>query len=143
MNKQSSAYKKAKRMADEKFGEKTSAYKSMYIVRMYKKHGGRFSKPKDKNRGLTRWNREKWIRINPKTGKPLRRSGKLVSCGRSKKEFNNNERKGLCRPYKRITKKTPRTAKQLGKKEMKRRSRIKSKNPDKYVRSKKRRSRRN
>ena len=135
MNKQSSAYKKSKRMADQKFGEKTSAYKSMYIVRMYKKYGGKFSKSRDANRGLTRWNREKWIRINPNTGSPLRRNGKLVSCGRSQTEMKNNERKGLCRPYKRISKNTPKTAKQLGKTEMKRRSRIKTKYPNKYVSS--------
>ena len=38
MNKESQAYIKAKKNADTKFKEKTSAYKSMYIVKQYKKY---------------------------------------------------------------------------------------------------------
>ena len=53
MNKNSQAYKKAKRDADKKFKEKTSAYKSMYIVKQYKKYNGKFMSEKDSKNGLT------------------------------------------------------------------------------------------
>ena len=42
MDKSSKAYKKAKKIADEVFSTKTSAYKSAYIVRKYKQYGGLF-----------------------------------------------------------------------------------------------------
>ena len=133
MNKESQAYIKAKRDADKKFKEKTSAYKSMYIVSQYKKYNGKFLSSKEKKKGLTRWLNEKWIRVDPKTGKPMRKNGKLVDCGRSKSEKNNKIKKGMCRPYKRITKDTPKTVKELGKKEIKRRLKKKKKYPDKKL----------
>ena len=133
MNKKSQAYIKAKRDADKKFKEKTSAYKSMYIVKQYKKYNGKFLSSKEVKNGLIRWLNEKWIRVDPKTGKPMRKNGKLVDCGRSKKEVDKKVKKGMCRPYKRITKDTPKTVKELGKKEVKRRLKLKSKNPDKKL----------
>ena len=133
MNKKSLAYIKAKRNADKKFKEKTSAYKSMYIVKQYKKYNGKFLSTKEVKNGLIRWLNEKWIRVDPKTGKPMRKNGKLVDCGRSKTEVNKKIKKGMCRPYKRITKDTPKTVKELGKKEIKRRLKLKSKNPDKKL----------
>jgi hypothetical protein len=42
----SKLYAKAKRSADLKFGKKTSAYKSAYLVRQYKNMGGTYSGPK-------------------------------------------------------------------------------------------------
>lgn len=51
-------YAKAKAVADEKY-EKPSAYKSGYIVRLYKSMGGTYTddgKPKN----LRRWYKEKW-----------------------------------------------------------------------------------
>ena len=50
---------------------------------------------------------EKWIRVDPKTSKPMKKNGKLVDCGRSKTEVNKKIKKGMCRPYKKITKDTP------------------------------------
>jgi hypothetical protein len=133
MNKESQAYIKAKRDADKKFKEKTSAYKSMYIVKQYKKYNGKFLSSKENKKGLTRWLNEKWIRVDPKTGKPMKKNGKLVDCGRSKTEVNKKIKKGMCRPYKKITKDTPKTVKELGKKEVKRRLTLKMKNPDKKL----------
>ena len=104
MNKESKAYIKAKKNANKKFKEKTSAYKSMYIVKQYKKYNGKFLSTKDHKKGLTRWLNEKWIRVDHKTGKPMKKNGKLLECGRSKSEVNKKVKKGLCRPYKRVTK---------------------------------------
>ena len=82
MDKSSTAYKKAKAKADAKFSTKTGAYKSMYIVKEYKKAGGKFSGAKPTKTGLSRWNKEKWTR---KDGKP---------CGRSKTEIKKGVKKG-------------------------------------------------
>lgn len=132
MDKSSPEYKKAKREADKKFKEKTSAYKSLWIVKRYKELGGRYRKAQSKGR-LKRWVREKWVRIDPKTGRPMRRNGRLVPCGRSEKEKISGSKKGLCRPYKRMSKGTPKTAKQLGSREMRTRARLKRKHPDKVI----------
>ena len=59
MNKESQAYIKAKKNADTRFKEKTSAYKSMYIVKQYKKYNGNFFSNKKNKKGLTRWLNEK------------------------------------------------------------------------------------
>ena len=178
MDKNSYAYKKAKKLADEKFNENSSAYKSMYIVKMYKKFGGIFSnkKPKNKNQGLKRWIREEWVRINPNTGKPMLKvikkkikkyvttnssrnsikkniNGKKINvkinsngkpikktyiveikkrvpCGRNK---NEKAKKGLCRPYKKISSNTPKTVREFKPNELKNRAKRKMKNPDKYI----------
>jgi hypothetical protein len=136
MDKDSKIYKKVKAEADRKFKEKTSAYKSLYIVRRYKELGGKYdskSKPKKTGSNLRRWLKEKWVRISPKTGKPMRRNGKLVPCGRSEKEQKTGIKKGLCRPYKRISKNTPKTAEQIGTKEMKKRVSLKKRFPNKVI----------
>ena len=133
MDKSSSAYKKAKREADKKFKEKTSAYKSMYITKKYKEYKGTFTGKKNTKKGLTRWIDEKWIRIDPKTGKPMKLKGKLADCGRSKNEYNKKAPKGLCRPYKKITKQTPKTSSELSKTELKKRAQLKKKYPHKII----------
>ena len=137
MDKESSEYKKAKKMADKKFDEKTSAYKSMYIVKMYKELGGKFKTKRNSSKGLKRWLKEEWVRINPKTGEPILKNSKRLSCGRNSKEKKNLIEKGLCRPYKKISSKTPKTVKELTKKELKKRASSKKKNPDKRISSKK------
>ena len=85
-------YAKVKSEADEKFLAKTSAYKSAWIVREYKKRGGTFKKTKQ---GLTRWFQEKWTDVN-RPGQP---------CGRSKASLS--DKYPLCRPTIRVTKQTP------------------------------------
>ena len=133
MNKKSKIYKQVKKEADKKFKSKTGIYKSAWIVREYKKKGGIFNKPKPKKTGLKRWFKEKWIRINSKTGKPLIKNNKKVSCGRSKNEMKKNVKKGYCRPYIKVSKKTPKTVKELGKKVLKKRSLLKKKYPNKNI----------
>ena len=72
-------YNKAKKTADDIY-KKPSAYKSGYIVKLYKKLGGRYQDD-NKSKNLKRWFNEKWqdvggesypvyrptIRINKKT----------------------------------------------------------------------------
>ena len=128
MDKSSNAYKTAKRKADAKFKEKTSAYKSMYITREYKKAGGKFSGTKPKSKGLSRWTKEKWTGAD---GKP---------CGRSASEKAKGVKKRLCRPSKKVSDKTPKTRAELGKSEMSRRAKAKAKNPNKTIRPKKKKA---
>lgn len=129
MDKESSIYKKVKKEADNKFSSKTGIYKSAWIVKEYKKRGGIFKtkKPTTKQDGLLRWFEEKWVRISS-DGKPTNKP-----CGRSEEEMDNNVKKGLCRPLNRITKNTPKTAKELGPKVLKQRYKKKKKNPNKTI----------
>lgn len=117
-------YKKVKRRADAKFEAKTSAYKSSWIVREYKRLGGKFSGKKTSSSGLKRWYREKWVDLN----RPIRNSeGKIVgykSCGRSKSD--KMDKYPLCRPSKRVNKMTPRTYKSISKKSIQRAKKQKS-----------------
>ena len=60
-------YDKIKKQAD-KIYEKPSAYKSMYIQKIYKSMNGEYiddNQPKK----LKQWMNEKWININPLLGK--------------------------------------------------------------------------
>jgi hypothetical protein len=121
-----SLYKKVKKMADKKFSSKTGIYKSSWIVKEYKRLGGRYSgkKPNVKSPGLKRWYKEKWIDLN----RPIRNSkGKIVGyrpCGRPNLKSKNKY--PLCRPSKRITFKTPRTYKQISDKSITKAKREKS-----------------
>ena len=58
-------YNKAKKIADETY-EKPSAYKSGYIVKLYKKLGGRYQDD-DKSKNLERWFDEKWQDVGGKS----------------------------------------------------------------------------
>lgn len=117
-------YDKVKRRADRKFEAKTSVYKSSWIVKEYKRLGGRYRGKRSKSSGLKRWYREKWIDLN----RPIKNSeGKIVgykSCGRiSSKSY---EKYPLCRPSKRVNKMTPRTYKSISKKSIKKAKKQKS-----------------
>jgi hypothetical protein len=112
--KDKSLYERVKRMADKRFSSKTGIYKSSWIVKEYKKLGGKYfgKKPSNKSAGLKRWYKEKWIDLN----RPIKNSkGKTIgykSCGRP------SAKKGkypLCRPSRRVTRATPKTYKQLSK----------------------------
>ena len=94
-------YKKAKQKAIKKFGTKSSAYRSMFIVSEYKKMGGKYSGQKPKEKGLSRWIEEEWIQVVP-----FLESGKKILCGAGAD-------KKSCRPNKRISEKTPITIKEL------------------------------
>ena len=109
-----SLYKQAKREADKKFDEKTSAYKSMWIVKRYKELGGEYSttskagatKATKKDTGETsRWLKEKWIQVIPFITK-----NQEIVCGSDVRTTK------ACRPLKKVDKKTPLTVKEIVKK---------------------------
>jgi hypothetical protein len=109
-----SLYKRVKQMADSRFKSKTGIYKSSWIVKEYKRLGGKYSgkKPSVKSPGLKRWYKEKWVDLN----RPIENSkGKTIgykSCGRSSA---NKGKYPLCRPSRKVTRGTPKTYKQLSK----------------------------
>ena len=131
MDKNSDAYKKAKEMANDTYGEKSSIYRSTYIVKMYKELGGviKDSLLKKKDYGLNRWFAEDWIQVSPFLEK-----GKKIECGGKRQ----SDRIGKsCRPLYRITKDTPITIKELekihSKKDLIRVAKIKDKSPNKRI----------
>jgi hypothetical protein len=98
MDKNSTAYKKAKRDADAKY-EKHSAYKSMYISKRYKELGGKYKDNTKKDTKLSTWRKERWVVVET-----YLKEGKKIACG-SEKAPNVHS----CRPTKRINKDTPTT----------------------------------
>jgi hypothetical protein len=109
-------YDKIKKKADDKFDSKTGIYRSSWIVKEYKRLGGKYSgkRPSIKSPGLRRWYKEKWVDLN----RPIKNSnGKVIgykSCGRTSVK-RSKEKYPLCRPSKRVSFKTPKTYKQLKK----------------------------
>jgi len=77
---------------------KHSAYRSGLIVKAYKKAGGKYSGQKSKGK-LGRWFKEKWR--NQRGGVGYKKKGDVY------------------RPTRRVSKKTPKTFKELGKKRIK------------------------
>jgi hypothetical protein len=92
-------YEKSKRMATEKFTSPTGAYRSMWIVRQYKKMGGTYTRRKNSSK-LERWRKEMWVDLNQQNGK-----GGYERCGHKNTQ---NNKYPLCRPSKTISKDTPR-----------------------------------
>lgn len=86
-------YKKARAKYENM---KHSAYKSNLVVKEYKRLGGKYGGIKPKKTGLVRWNAEKWRNQRGQVG--YKKKGDVY------------------RPTKRITKKTPKTFKEIGKK---------------------------
>ena len=118
-----SLYKKAKKIADETY-KKNSAYKNMFLVKTYKDLGGEYSGRKT-DKGVARWNKEKWIQVVPFIEK-----GEKIACG-----FGGGG-KG-CRPSKRIDKDTPTTIQELikkhGKQALLKTAKVKKKDMNKRV----------
>lgn len=88
-------YREALAQADESYSEH-SAYKSMFVVRMYKKLGGEYAKPTKKNprkNKLDTWLDEEWIQITP-----YLEDKEKIPCGRT--EFKEPN---ACRPLKNIS----------------------------------------
>ena len=77
---------------------KPSAYRSGLLVQEYKKRGGLYEGKEDKNKGLNRWFKEKWLNQRGEIGY----------------KFKND----IYRPTVRITKETPTTIEELKKKEI-------------------------
>ena len=121
-------YEKVKSITRKNFKSYPSIYANSWLVKEYKKRGGRYS-GSSKNRGLDRWFKENWIDVC--------KLPKLVKCGRSTANTKDWKSKyPYCRPYKRISKETPKTVKEISKTELKRRCSQKRKNPLTKIRSK-------
>ncbi len=122
-------YEKVKKEAMKKFRSWPSAYGSGWLVAEYKRRGGTYkgSKPR-KTTGIARWfELEKWINVCELP--------KIVPCGRpgglSKSQYWRKF--PYCRPLYRATSKTPRTAKEISKAELKRRCSLKRKTPKRIL----------
>lgn len=117
-------YAKVKKEAKKKFVKYPSIYANSWIVNEYKKRGGVYVGSKPKSTGLKRWYKEKWVDLN----RPIKKNGKIVgykSCGR--KSVNSKEKYPLCRPTYVITKKSPKTYKELSKRSISKAKKQKSK----------------
>ncbi len=120
-------YEKVKRQAKKKFKAWPSAYASGWVVKEYKRRGGKYRGKKDTDTGLARWFREEWINVC--------KLPKKVPCGRPKIKLGEWKKKyPYCRPYKRITRSTPKTARELSKSELEKRCKKKRRSPMKKVR---------
>ena len=99
-------YNNAKKNANKTF-KRHGAFKSMYIQKKYKELGGRYKglKKSKKAKGVTRWNREKWISVKDYL------NGKYVLCGNDKVGGKN-----ACRPSIRMSSETPMTIQEVIKK---------------------------
>ena len=67
-------YRTARTKADEIYGPKTSAYKNMYMSKVYKDLGGRYRGKKTDS--LPNWNKEHWLQVEEYV-----KEGKKVACG--------------------------------------------------------------
>jgi hypothetical protein len=120
-------YNRVKAAAKKKFKVWPSAYASGWVVREYKRRGGKYSGKKNVREGLARWFAEKWINVC--------KLPKSIACGRPKTSLSTWKKKyPYCRPSKRVSRSTPRTAKELSKEEIKRRCQRKRKSPMKKIR---------
>ena len=119
-------YNRVKKMANRKFKSKSGIYRSSWIVKKYKSLGGKYKGKKSKTSGLSRWYKEKWVDLN----RPIKnKSGKIIgykSCGRKSSNIKGSKYP-LCRPTKRISRKTPKTIKEINKKSIIKAKREKSK----------------
>ena len=70
-------YNEVKLMADIIY-KKPSAYKSSWIVKTYKKRGGKYSGVKT-TEGLTRWHAERWKNVNDDLDYPVYRPTKIIN----------------------------------------------------------------
>lgn len=118
-------YEKAKSIITQTYGTKTSAYRSMAIVKQYKKMGGKYKKKNTtKPKGVSRWLNEKWIQVIPFLDHQQK-----IPCGSSRR------RKHACRPSVRISKSTPITIQEVinkhGKQKTKQLANNKKKNTEK------------
>lgn len=119
-------YNKIKNEAKKRFKKWPSAYGSAWLVKEYKRRGGKYKGSKKSNlKGISRWMKEKWINVC--------KLPKKVSCGRSKLSKNWKKNYPYCRPSIRISSSTPRLASSLSKAEIKRRCSKKRKEPMKRL----------
>jgi len=112
-------YNYVKRLANKKFKSPTGVYRSSWIVKKYKSLGGKYTSGGHNSDGLKRWYKEKWVNLNS----PIKhKKGQYHSCGRKSASTGKYP---LCRPSKRISKKTPRTYKEISRKSLEKAKRSK------------------
>ena len=131
-----SLYARTKMRAKQRFKVWPSARASQWLVKEYKRQGGRYKgkKPSPKSGGLSRWQAEKWIDVC--------KLPKKVPCGRPKSGGLNKwkQQYPYCRPSKRISAKTPKLASELTKAQITSRCRRKKADPSRRITGSKRRS---
>ena len=118
-------YARVKREAIQKFDTWPSAYASAWLVKEYKRRGGKYHGRKPKDSGLQQWFSEKWVDV---CYWPKRRS-----CGRPKASKGYAEKYPYCRPSKRVNSRTPRTVQELTPKQRKSRCQKKRRSPKRRV----------
>ena len=129
-------YARVKAQAKRKFKVWPSAYASGWVVKEYKRRGGKYSGAKpSKSSGLTRWFAEKWINVCKLPTK--------VTCGRPKTNIRDWKKKyPYCRPSKKIARGTPKIASELTAAQIRSRCKKKRSNPSKRVLSRRKSPRR-
>lgn len=125
-------YNKVKSEAKRRFKKWPSAYASGWLVREYKRRGGRYSSSKGSPKrsssksGLSRWFAEKWINVC--------KLPKKVACGRPKTTLSSWKKNyPYCRPSVRVSPSTPKTSRELSRSEISRRCRTKRRSPMRRV----------
>jgi hypothetical protein len=135
-----SLYSRVKSQAKRKFKVWPSAYASSWLVKEYKRRGGKYSgknprtsskrRSSSKKRrstsfrnssGIDRWMKEKWINIC--------KLPKKVSCGRKKLSKSWKKNYPVCRPSIRVNSSTPTLASQVSASTRKRICSMKRRNP--------------
>lgn len=112
-------YKKVKKEIYKK-NPKHSAYRSLQILKEYKKQGGQIDESKKRN-GLTTWLNEKWINLTPFAEGSIRNISQSPKCGtRGTRGTLGTNQKGpsICRPSKKVNKDTPKLAQNFSKKQI-------------------------
>lgn len=104
-------YARVKAEADKKFLAPTSAYKSAWIVREYKKRGGLYIEDNER-RGLTQWFKEKWVDLE----RPKANGKGYETCGRPRATVKGTY--PLCRPSRRVNADTPKTVHEVSRKKI-------------------------
>ena len=115
-------YEKVKREAKRKFKAWPSAYASSWLVKEYKKRGGKYKGKKSPNTGLSRWYKEKWVDV---CYWPRR-----VKCGRTR---FSPKKYPYCRPSVRVSLRTPKTVHELSPKKRIQLCKKKRKSPKRRV----------
>ena len=94
-------YNAVKTEAKAKYKRYPSLYASAWIVKEYKRRGGKYKGEKTKD-GVDRWFKERWVQVIP-----FLKSGRVVECGEENRDTK------ACRPLKRVDADTPITMTEL------------------------------
>ena len=129
-------YARVKNEAKKRFKAWPSAYGSGWLVKEYKRRGGKYSgKKPGRSKGIERWFKEKWINVC--------KLPKIVPCGRPTTSYSSWKKEyPYCRPKVRVNKGTPKIASDLSDREIERRCKKKRRDPSRKIMGNKSRSKR-